>query len=131
MEDGMLTFTRRQFNCTLAAAVGSGWARHAVASGGSQATQQRGASGSITDVSGIKAGHYTDPRRPTGCTALLFEGKATAGGAYDGSGPGSHFGGLLQPGSPNDTIRGILLTRGGLMGFAAVRRAHRLEGGGS
>src|SRR5207245_9067915 len=78
-----------------------------------------------TDVSGIKAGHYTDPRRPTGCTALLFEGKATAGVDYDGSAPGSHLGVLLQPVSPIDTIHAILLTGGGPMGLAAVAGAVR------
>src|SRR2546422_5089057 len=105
----MSTFTRRQFNCTLMAAAGSGWARDVVVG---SASQQQTASGSITDVSGIKAGHYTDPRRPTGCTALLFEGKATAGVDYDGSAPGSHLGVLLQPVSPIDTIHAILLTGG-------------------
>jgi hypothetical protein len=29
--------------------------------------------GAITDVPGIKVGHFTDPRRPTGCTAILAE----------------------------------------------------------
>src|SRR5439155_3038165 len=121
----MSTFTRRQFNRTLMAAAGSGWARDVVVGSASRATQQQTASGSITDVSGIKAGHYTDPRRPTGCTALLFEGKATAGADYDGSAPGSHLGVLLQPVSPIDTIHGILLTGGGPMGLSAVAGAVR------
>src|SRR5438477_5489504 len=76
----MSTFTRRQFNRTLtAAAIASGWPRDIVAARSSPGTQQTTSLGSITDVPGIKAGHYTDSRRPTGCTALLFEGKATAG----------------------------------------------------
>jgi L-aminopeptidase/D-esterase-like protein len=25
-------------------------------------------SGSLTDVAGLRVGHYTDTRRPTGCT---------------------------------------------------------------
>src|SRR5438270_770152 len=118
----MSTFTRRQFNSTLMAAIGSGWARDFVAS---RATQLQTASGSITDVSGIKAGPYPDPRRPTGCTAWLCEGKATAGVDYDGSAPGSHLGVLLQPVSPIDAIHGILLTGGGPMGLAAVAGAVR------
>src|SRR2546423_13360682 len=65
----------------------------------------------------------TDSRRHTGCTALLFEGKATAGVDYDGSAPGSHLGVLLQPVSPFDTIHGLLLTGGGPMGLAAVSRS--------
>ena len=121
----MSTFTRRQFNRALMAAIGSGWARDVVAARSPRETQQPIAPGSITDVSGIKAGHYTDSRRPTGCTALLFEGKATAGVDYDGSAPGSHLGVLLQPVSPIDTIHGILLTGGGPMGLSAVAGAVR------
>src|SRR2546430_3555476 len=75
----MSTFTRRQFNRTLMASVGSVWARDVAGNRASQANQQQTWAGSITDVPGIKAGHYTDSRRPTGCTALLFEGRATAG----------------------------------------------------
>ncbi|PYS05980.1 MAG: peptidase S58, partial [Acidobacteria bacterium] len=29
---------------------------------------QQSSEGWITDVDGIKVGHFTDPRRPTGCT---------------------------------------------------------------
>jgi len=76
--------------------------------------------GSITDVPGIKVGHFTDSRRPTGCTAILFDGEATAGVDYDGSAPGSYLGVLLQPVSPIETIQGMLLTGGGPMGLAAV-----------
>src|SRR5436309_4517528 len=121
----MSPFTRRQFNRTLMASVGSVWARDVAWNRAFQANQQQTWAGSITDVSGIKAGHYTDPRRPTGCTALLFEGKATAGVDYDGSAPGSHLGVLLQPVSPIDTIHGILLTGGGPMGLSAVAGAVR------
>lgn len=121
----MSIFTRRQFNRTVMAAVGSGWARDLAMASASQAIRQQTSSGSITDVPGIKAGHHTDPRRPTGCTALLFEGKATAGVDYDGSAPGSHLGVLLQPVSPIDTIHGLLLTGGGPMGLSAVAGAVR------
>ena len=81
--------------------------------------------GSITDVPGIKVGHFTDSRRPTGCTAILFDGEATAGVDYDGSAPGSYLGVLLQPVSPIETIQGMLLTGGGPMGLAAVPGAVR------
>src|SRR6266550_490510 len=121
----MSTFTRRQFNRTLMASLGSVWARDVAGNRASQANQQQTLAGSITDVPGIKAGHYTDSRRPTGCTALLFEGKATAGVDYDGSAPGSHLGVLLQPVSPIDTIHGLLLTGGGPMGLSAVAGAVR------
>jgi len=80
----MSTLNRRQFSLTLTASVGSVWARSWWYKA-FQANQVQTWAGSITDVPGIKAGHYTDSRRPTGCTALLFEGKATAGPDYDGS----------------------------------------------
>ncbi|KAB2702614.1 peptidase S58 family protein, partial [Brucella intermedia] len=35
--------------------------------------------GSITDVPGIKLGHHTLTKRPTGCTVLLCEEGASAG----------------------------------------------------
>jgi L-aminopeptidase/D-esterase-like protein len=121
----MSTFTRRQFNRRLMASVGSVWARDVLGNRASQANQPQASAGSITDVPGIKAGHYTDSRRPTGCTSLLFEGKATAGVDYDGSAPGSHLGVLLQPVSPIDTIHGLLMTGGGPMGLSAVAGAVR------
>lgn len=76
--------------------------------------------GSLTDVAGIRVGHYTDSRRPTGCTAILFDAPATAGADYDGSAPGESLGVMLQPVSPLSQIHGILLTGGGPMGLGAV-----------
>ena len=43
--------------------------------------------GSLTDVPGIRVGHFTDPRRPTGCTAILFDPDAAAGVDYASSAP--------------------------------------------
>jgi L-aminopeptidase/D-esterase-like protein len=71
-------------------------------------------------VAGIRVGHYTDARRPTGCTAILFDEAVTAGADYDGSAPGEMLGVMLQPVSPVDRIHGILLTGGGPMGLGAT-----------
>jgi L-aminopeptidase/D-esterase-like protein len=76
--------------------------------------------GSLTDVPGIRVGHAVDPRRPTGCTAILFDGPVTAGVDYDGSAPGEMLGVMLQPVSPLEHIHGLLLTGGGPMGLEAV-----------
>src|SRR5579863_8665764 len=87
----MTKMRRRQFTRTLA-----GLASVGLAGTNSTATQVEPKAdgpthdGSITDVPGIKVGHYTDSRRPTGCTAILFENQATAGVDYDGSSVGSH-----------------------------------------
>ena len=96
-----------------AGAVGVGTARQ------SHARQEAGA-GSLTDVAGIRVGHATDPRRPTGCTVILFDEPVTAGADYDGSAPGEMLGVMLQPVSPLERIHGILLTGGGPMGLEAV-----------
>ena len=76
--------------------------------------------GSLTDVGGLRVGHFTDPRRPTGCTAILFDKPATAGVDYDGSAPGESLGVVLQPVSPLDQIHGIFLTGGGPMALGAT-----------
>jgi len=75
--------------------------------------------GSITDVPGIKIGHFTDSRRPTGCTAILFDPAAAVGVDYDGSAPGESQIALLQPVSPVERIHGILLTGGGVLSLPA------------
>jgi L-aminopeptidase/D-esterase-like protein len=76
--------------------------------------------GSLTDVGGVRVGHFTHPLRPTGCTAILFDRPATAGADYDGSAPGESLGVLLQPVSPLDRIHAILLTGGGPMALGAT-----------
>ena len=76
--------------------------------------------GSLTDIGGVRVGHFTDVRRPTGCTAILFDKPATAGVDYDGSAPGESLGVMLQPVSPLDQIHSVLLTGGGPMGLGAT-----------
>src|SRR6266850_2113473 len=76
--------------------------------------------GSFTDIGGVRVGHFTDPRRPTGCTAILFDKAATAGVDYDGSAPGESLGVMLQPVSPLDRIHAVLLAGGGPMGLGAT-----------
>jgi L-aminopeptidase/D-esterase-like protein len=77
-------------------------------------------SGSLTDVGGIRVGHFTDQRRPTGCTAILFDAPVVAAADYDGSAPGESLGVMLQPVSPLERIHAILLTGGGPMGLGAT-----------
>jgi len=76
--------------------------------------------GSLTDVPGIRVGHFSDTRRPTGCTAILFDEPASAGVDYANSAPGEMLGVALQPVSPMEHIHGMLLTGGGPMGLGAV-----------
>ena len=71
--------------------------------------------GSFTDIGGVRVGHFTDVRRPTGCTVILFDRPATAGADYDGSAPAESLGVLLQPVSPLDRIHAIVFAGGGPM----------------
>jgi L-aminopeptidase/D-esterase-like protein len=117
----MESVSRREFAQRLSA---FGLAAPALA-GSTQGFTAPASAGSLTDVAGIRVGHYTDTRRPTGCTAILFDEAATAGVDYDGTAPGEMLGVMLQPVSPIDRIHGLLLTGGGPMGLAAVAGATR------
>jgi L-aminopeptidase/D-esterase-like protein len=113
---------RREF----AAALGGG----VIAARAGQASQRpdpTSASASITDVPGLKVGHFTDSRRPTGCTAVLFDEPAAAAVDYDGSAPGETQVVLLQPVSPVDQIHALLLSGGGVWGIGAVAGAMRFH----
>jgi L-aminopeptidase/D-esterase-like protein len=70
--------------------------------------------GSLTDVPGLRVGHFTDSRRPTGCTAILFDAAYAAGVDYNGSAPGESQVVLLQPVSPVERIHALYLTGGGI-----------------
>jgi L-aminopeptidase/D-esterase-like protein len=107
----LTTYTRREFGRSVAGAAG-----RALQRGGEQAA----VAGSLTDVPGIKVGHFTDTRRPTGCTAILFDAAAAAGVDYDGSAPGESQAVLLQPTSPVDRIHALFLTGGGILSLPAA-----------
>jgi L-aminopeptidase/D-esterase-like protein len=84
-------------------------------------------SGSLTDVPGLKVGHFTDPRRPTGSTAILFDEPAAAAVDWDGSAPGEQLAVMLQPASPVEGIHALLLGGGGVFGLGAVAGAMRFH----
>src|SRR3982750_2609554 len=108
----MPDYTRRQFGAALTAGV-------ALPSVFDQSQPSRASAGSLTDVPGILVGHYTDPRRPTGCTAILFESAAAAAVDYNSSAPGESQGVMLQPVSPVDRIHALFLTGGGVLALPA------------
>jgi L-aminopeptidase/D-esterase-like protein len=110
---------RREFAAALAGAAA------AARSGG--AVEPLRPAGSLTDVAGLKVGHFTDPRRPTGCTAILFDEPAAVGVDYDGSAPGEQLVVMLQPVSPVEKIHAILLSGGGVLGLGAVAGALRFH----
>ena len=107
--------TRREFGGMMTAAMAAR----------STAASVQGPAGSLTDVRGITVGHFTDTRRPTGCTAILFDAPAAAGVDYNGSAPGESQVVLLQPVSPVERIHGIFLTGGGVLALPAAGGALR------
>jgi L-aminopeptidase/D-esterase-like protein len=86
-----------------------------------QGAQQRwDPGGSITDVEGVKVGHFTETRRPTGCTVLLVEEGAVAGVEVRGGAPGTRETDLLSPLDTVPTVNAILLSGGSAFGLAAA-----------
>ncbi len=76
--------------------------------------------GAITDVAGLRAGHFTDARRPTGCTVVLCEAGATAGVDVRGAAPGTRETDLLRPDNLVEMVHAVLLTGGSAFGLDAA-----------
>jgi len=79
--------------------------------------------GWITDVGGVKVGHFTDARRPTGCTVILFENGCTCGVDVRGGWPGTRLTDALDPvKGASDTILvdAIALSGGSNFGLATA-----------
>jgi L-aminopeptidase/D-esterase-like protein len=74
----------------------------------------------ITDVSGIKVGHYTDKKAVTGCTVILCERGAVAGVDVSGSSPGTRETDLLRPGNLVEKVQAIVLSGGSAFGLDAA-----------
>jgi L-aminopeptidase/D-esterase-like protein len=89
-----------------------------VREGGFMSPQLR--EGFITDVDGIRVGHFTDSRRPTGCTVVLYERGAVAGVDVRGSAPGTRETDLLKPTNLVDKVHGIVLSGGSAFGLDAA-----------
>lgn len=77
-------------------------------------------SSSITQVAGIEVGHYTDARRPTGCTVVLARGSAVAGVDVRGAAPGTRETDLLAPSNVVERVHGVLLSGGSAWGLDAA-----------
>lgn len=73
--------------------------------------------GAITEVEGIKVGHFTDPRRPTGCTVVLAEEGAVAGGEVRGGAPGTRETDLLSPANTVEQVHAVVLSGGSAFGL--------------
>ena len=84
------------------------------------AQPMRRLSGTITDVSGLEVGHFTETRRPTGCSVILARSGATAGVDVRGAAPGTRETDLLDPSNLVEKIHAILLSGGSAYGLDAA-----------
>ncbi|HLA79993.1 MAG TPA: P1 family peptidase [Vicinamibacteria bacterium] len=73
--------------------------------------------GSLTDVVGLKVGHFTETRRPTGCTVILAEEGAVCGVDVRGGAPGTRETDLLDPVSTVQQVHAVVLSGGSAFGL--------------
>ncbi len=111
---------RRQLASTAALGIGAAaLPLSAMAQGGGAARPQT-LGGAITDVPGVRVGHFTDSRRPTGCTVILTEAGAVGGVDVRGAAPGTRETDLLDPSNLVERVHAVLLSGGSAYGLDAA-----------
>ena len=112
----MSPIDRRAFSTTLAASLSAAWS--AVAHGAEGPPSGAPApAGGLTDVKGLSVGHFTDSRRPTGCTVVLAEAGAVCGVDVRGGAPGTRETDLLDPVNTVEQVHAIVLSGGSAFGL--------------
>ena len=84
-----------------------------------------GPGGTVTDVPGLRVGHWTDGRAATGCTVVLFPEGTVASGEVRGGAPATREVALLDPTRTVRRIDALVLTGGSAFGLAAADGAVR------
>ncbi len=75
----------------------------------------------ITDVPGIRVGHWTDRRGATGCTVVICPPEGAVGGVdVRGGAPGTRETDLLAPGRLAERVHAIVLAGGSAFGLDAA-----------
>lgn len=74
----------------------------------------------ITDVLGIKVGHFTDIENLTGTTVVLCEAGAVGGVDVRGAAPGTRETDLLDPSNLVQHVQAVVLSGGSAFGLAAA-----------
>ena len=75
----------------------------------------------LTDVEGLRVGHFTLSERPTGCTVVLVDGDGAPGGVSQrGAAPGTRETDLLDPSNLVDKVNAIVLAGGSAFGLDAA-----------
>ena len=96
-------------------------------------TTNAGPHDAITDVPGIKVGHWSDRQAATGCTVVLCEQGAVPGFFNPGGAPGTIDTDVALPENSIQEVHAVLLTGGSTIGLEAatgVRRYLREQGVG-
>jgi L-aminopeptidase/D-esterase-like protein len=113
-------WSRRRFGTSVAGAL-AGWGLARPASSALPAS-----AGQITDVPGILVGHFTDTRRPTGCTVVVAEAGAVGGVDVRGGAPATRETDLLDPANSVGVVHAVLLTGGSAFGLDAATGVMRV-----
>ncbi len=80
---------------------------------------------SITDVEGIRVGHWSDESALTGCTVVLPPKGTVASCEVSGGAPGTRGTDMLQPGTLLEEAHAIVLTGGSAFGLATAGGVER------
>ena len=73
----------------------------------------------LTDITGVRVGHWTDPVARTGCTVTLLPAGTVASGEVRGGAPGTREFELLRPERLVARIDAVVLAGGSAFGLAA------------
>lgn len=74
----------------------------------------------LTDVPGVRVGHWTDAQARTGCTVVLLPDGTLASGEVRGGAPASREFALLQPGRMVERLDAVVLSGGSAFGLATA-----------
>jgi len=85
-----------------------------------RASDRAGWRDAITDVRGIRVGHWTDRRAATGCTVILCPPGTVGGVDVRGAAPGTRETDLLRPGNLVEEVHAVVLSGGSAFGLEAA-----------
>jgi L-aminopeptidase/D-esterase-like protein len=113
----MATISRRGFSAAIAAGLSAPWPAAAGDAGDPKAGRPLDPAGGLTDVAGLSVGHFTDSRRPTGCTVVVAEAGAVCGVDVRGGAPGTRETDLLDPVNSVQQVHALVLSGGSAFGL--------------
>ena len=74
----------------------------------------------LTDIRGIRVGHWTDRRSATGCTVVVCPSGTVGGVDVRGAAPGTRETDLLRSGNLVEEVHAIVLSGGSAFGLDAA-----------